>query len=300
MSDSPSQSAAAAAPPPKMPGEVVRGLVSLWIIIHFLGIFLAIVTLNELAQSSNPSGGVLAESQLLNRLKQVPPIGQYINALWLDVPYNYILANGSPLDGDFSLRLELTFDNGKTEELTWPANNDWFGEHRARLARLALSTARAAEINNSRVAALIGKSILTQTGAKELVLSVYRHQPLSLEDARSSDPTQRDPHHRRTFVRVYTATVRVNSAGDVQVSVKQEALDVAAPNRSSSDSTTSPPDERSGSSESNAPSSTPRQKPNRQRADPLPLPERPKDSSSFPDRLLNPTDPPADRGTPQK
>src|SRR5262249_564122 len=145
--------------------------------------------------------------------------------------------------------------------------------------------------------ALIGKSILTKTDAKDLVVTVYRHQPLSLDDARSSDPGQRDPNHNRTFVRAYAAKIRLNLAGDAEVSVDKEALDVAAPNRASSNSTPTTPNARQSN-----PTPPPRSKPNRQRADPLPQPERPQNSSTLPSLppSLRGTDPLADPNAPQK
>jgi hypothetical protein len=292
MSVSTSQQTATSAQTAKMPGEVVRGLVSLWLIIHFLGILLAICTQNELAQS--PDGGEMSRSQLLTRLKQVPPLDQYIYALWFDVPYNYYLANSSTLDGGFSLRMDLVYADGKTETLNWPPNDAWFGERRERLARLAQLAARAGENNDSGMAALIGKAVLKLTGAKDMTFNVYRHQPLSLDDARSSDTALRDANHERTVVRAYTAKVRLNAGGEAEVSVPQEARDVAAPNQPATGSATPDRDGNEGGSQT-APSN-----PRRQRAEPLPQPERAKKKFTVPPSLFRPSDPATDPSTPSK
>jgi hypothetical protein len=214
-------------------------------------------------------------------LKQVPPIYQYANALWFDVPYDFYLADGGMLDGDFSLQLELQFKDGKTETLTMPTSDIAFGERRERLARMALSVARAFDVGNSRIAAQIGKGILTQYQADELKLVVVRHQPLSIQDARSSDTALRDPSHSRTFVRPFEATISLDIAGEPQVSMKQEALDVAPVNRDGSSSKTPDANKR------------------RKVADPLPQPELPK-NSTIPKSLFRPTEPSADPTAPTK
>jgi hypothetical protein len=146
---------------------------------------------------------------------------------------------------------------------------------------MALSVARAFEMGDSRIAALIGKGILTQYQADEIKLFVIRHQPLSIEDARSSDTAQRDPSHRRTFVQSFEATISLNLSGDAQVSMKQEALDVAPVNR--------------GGANSKAPETNKRRKV----ADPLPQPELPK-NSTIPKSLFRPTDPTAEPTAPTK
>jgi hypothetical protein len=255
-----------------MPGEVARGLISLWIIIHFAGILLAVFTLNELSRGQ----GDMGRSLLLTNLKTVPPIYQYTNALWFDVPYDFHLANE-----DFSLRMELKLKDGRTETVTTPASDISLGENRERLARMASSIASAFEMGNSKTAAMIGKAILTQYDADELKLFVVRHQPLSIEDVRSSDAAQRDPSHRRTFVTAFEATISLDVAGNAQVSMKQEALDVAPVTR--------------GGASSKAPDAGKRRK----TADPLPPAEVPKYLAP-PKSLIRPTEPPADPTKPTK
>lgn len=289
-----------------MPGEVVRGLVSLWLIIHFLGIILAVATQNELARPA--SEGELSQSQLLNRLKQVPPLDQYIYALWLDVPYSYNQANNSPLDGDFSLRFDLVDAEGKKlDPIIWPSDDVDFGERRERLARLAYWTANYADRGDSFMVASIGKAVLTQTGAKDLELSIWRRQPLSLEDARSSDATLSDPKDARTLVRVYVAKVRLNLSGEAEVSVPQEARDVAAPNTGASSSTTPPATENTTDTKSpdtktndDKKSGNARTNSRRQQADALPQPERSQTGPKIPSSLFRPSEPLIDPNAPPR
>jgi hypothetical protein len=306
MSVTASPKSATIAQPAKMPGEVVRGLVSLWLIVHFLGIVLAIVTQNELSVSQMDSEN--GRSHLLHRLKQVPPLDQYIYALWFDVPYGYVLANGGPYDADYSIELDLLDDKGnKLDTITWPSPETSFGELRERYAALAARAARSGESNNPLLAAAIGKSILTQrSDVKEVVFRVRRHQALSMQDVGSSDAAQRDPKHNRTYSTAYTAKVRLDSRGEAQVSVPQEARDVAAPNSTSSSSTEAPQGggEAGNSSPRKADDGQPAKSPDatrpaqrQKRADPLPPVEtapkkfnppplfRPSDQTPDPDNL---------------
>ena len=110
----PSNTAKPGAADARMPGEVARGLISRWIIVHLFGIGLAIFTQNELANEPGATDE-LSRSQLLHRVKQAPLLDQYLFALWLDVPYGYPLATGGLLDADHTIELVLTDADGNAK-----------------------------------------------------------------------------------------------------------------------------------------------------------------------------------------
>jgi hypothetical protein len=87
-----------------MPGEVVRGLVSLWILFHLFGVVLALAT---------DTG--MGRSELLARTKRAPLLYQYLYGLWLDTAHSYPLTNGQ-YDGNYSIETEYVYADGRTSE----------------------------------------------------------------------------------------------------------------------------------------------------------------------------------------
>ncbi len=230
-----------ALPAAKMPGEVVRGLVSLWLIIHLLGITLSLTT-----------GTGMGRSELLARIKRAPILYQYISALWLDLPHAYRLTNGQ-FDGDYSVETDLVFADGHTE--TKPLQpKDARGERLERYQALAARAAPEidAEAPDTTIAYHVGGAILKQlkdAGVKEVIFRVRRHTPLSMADVASSDPGQRDPRNPRTLTNLATISVTLNSSDQPQVQVKgQEARDVAPV----TNPTPSHPNRKSGSAKEGA------------------------------------------------
>jgi hypothetical protein len=211
----------AAASTPKMPGEVVRGLVSLWLIIHLLAISLALAT---------DTG--MGRSELLARVKRAPILYQYLYALWLDTDHSYRLTNGA-FDGNYSIETELVYTDGHHSEPTELQPADAHGERLERYQALANRAAVGAE-NESPDTTLpnyLGGAILKrlkEDGVNEVIFRVRRRAPLSMTDAVSSDPGQRNPTAPRTLTNLFEASVTLNSSGEPQVQVKsQSARDVA-------------------------------------------------------------------------
>lgn len=223
MPEIPSAKSSATAAKSNMPGEVVRGLVSLFLIIHLLGIGLGLAT-----NSGWPT------SELLARLKRVPILDQYIYAMWLDVGYNYPLYRDIS-DSDHSVVVKAVFPDGRQEVvLEFPSKADG-GETLERYLAFARRTAIPAYYegaNNSPMMAAVGKAILNrkdlkEAGVKEVIFETTRHTPLELSDMRSSDAKQRDPFHERTYARARTAIVTLSRSGAPQVTIPGEARDVA-------------------------------------------------------------------------
>ena len=215
MSSSPSKTAATSA---KMPGEVVRGLVSLWLIFHFFGVGLALMT--------NPAYEP-PTSQLVAKLKTTPLLSQYMFALWLDVPHSYRWTNGDPQDADHTITVAWDGADGKQQRRFPPA--DARGDERERYQALVRRIAGPIyyELSDRELMRRIGERVLQRDGGKEATFSIERHNPLSMQDAAADDPGQRDPYNKRTRSAVYTGSVTLNSSGQGEVHNPQQALDVA-------------------------------------------------------------------------
>jgi hypothetical protein len=201
-----------------MPGEVVRGLVSLWLIFHFFGVVLALLT--------NPAYEP-ATSQLVAKLKTTPLLSQYMFALWLDVPHNYRWTNGDPQDADHTITVAWEGADGKQQREFPPSSAR--GDERERYQALVRRIAGPIyyESSDRELMRRIGEQILQQSGGKEATFSIERHNPLSMQDAAADDPGQRDPYNKRTKIAVYTGSVTLNSSGQGEVHNPQQALDVA-------------------------------------------------------------------------
>ncbi len=210
----------------KMPSELVRSLVTLWLLFHLLGITLALCT-NLVIDPPT--------STLVARVKSAPFISQYLYGLWLDVPHSYALTEGET-DGDYSIKATLNFADGHTETETFPSDAD-HGEVRERyqvLARRVASGADEEEISPTSLNLLqaLGGGILRQNkeaGLKEVVFGVDRRAPLTQADANGSDVAQRDPLAARTLLTLYTASVRLDSRDQPQVQILARAARDVAP-----------------------------------------------------------------------
>jgi hypothetical protein len=248
----------------KMPGETVRALVSLWLLFHLFCVGLAL--------SNNPN--FERQSRLISAIKATPGVDQYMHGLWLDVPYCYRYTWGQqPQDADHALEVEALDADGKTIDTREFPPPGAHGEQSERYQALAREMAMPLynEGNNGVFAEKIGGAILEQTGAKEVKFRIRRHSPLSMDDAKGTDPAMRDPENARTKTDMYEASVTLNSSGEPQVQQKLSTLD-AAP-------VTNPTKNNSG--------------PRRNQA-PLPKPERPaqrNQTGSLLDNILPPEPP---------
>jgi hypothetical protein len=213
--------AAAASSTPQMPGEVVRGLVSLWLLIHFFGIGLALM-----------AGTQMGRSELLARVKRAPILNQYLYALWLDTAHAYGLTSGQT-DGNYSIETELVYADGHHSESTNLQPPEAHGERLERYQMLARNAAPPIDADGPDTSLVnqLGAAILRsmkEDGVKEVIFRVLRHAPLSMADAAANDAGQRNPGAPRTISTMYTASVTLDSNGDPQVQVKsQSARDVA-------------------------------------------------------------------------
>jgi len=199
-----------------MPGEVVRGLVSLWLIFHFFCIALALA----LNPAIDPS-----TSQLVGKLMSTFSV--YLYPLWLGVSQHDAWTNGEPSDADHVLVAQWTDSTGD-HKLEFPPEGST-GENRERLSVLARQAASPIyfESPNRDLLAKIGEGILKQSDAQEVRFRVRRHNPLTWQDAAADDPGQRDPNNARTYTELDAGTVTLNSNGEGDVHIPQQELDVA-------------------------------------------------------------------------
>ena len=203
-----------------MPGETVRGLVSLWVLFHLFGVGLAL--------SNNPN--FERQSRLVSAIKSTPGLDQYMRGLWLDVPYSYRFTWGQqPQDADHAIEIEVIDADGKTIDTQEFPPKGAHGEQAERSGMLARQAALPVynDVPNSVFAEKIGGAILEQTGAKEVKFRIRRHSPLSMDDMKGADPAMRDPENARTKTNVYEASVTLNSSGEPQVKQSLSALDAA-------------------------------------------------------------------------
>jgi hypothetical protein len=227
--------------PTKMPSEVVCGLVSLWLIFHFFCIGLALA----LNPAIDPS-----TSQLVAKLMSTFSV--YLYPLWLGVPQHDAWSNGEPSDADHVLVAQWTDSTGE-HKLEFPTAGST-GENRERLTVLARQAASPIyfESPNRDLLAKIGEGILKRLDAQEVRFRVRRHNPLTWQDAAADDPGQRDPNNARTYTELDAGTVTLNSNGEGDVHIPQQALDVA-PVTNASQRGSSSGQERSGARSKGSP-----------------------------------------------
>ena len=204
-----------------MPGETVRGLVSLWILFHLLGVTLALATNTEMGRS-----------QLLERIKRAPFLDQYTYALWLNVNYGNRLIGGEQ-DGDPSVETDLVYADGRRETKQLQPENAC-GERLEHFQALARRVTPPADIEaaDSTPFAYLGGAILKQLkdeGVREVVFRVRRHAALSMTDAAATVSSQRDPFNPRTYSNLLTVSVTLNSRDEPQVQVQAQAARDVAP-----------------------------------------------------------------------
>ena len=199
-----------------MPGETVRALVSLWLIFHFFCIALAL--------AFNPNYDP-PTSQLTAKLRTT--FSAYLYPLWLRSPPNYAWTNGEALDADQVLIAEWT-DSSGSHAVQFPGEAA-HGEERERGAALARWSALPiySESGDRDLLAKIGEGILKQSDAQEVKFRIRRHNPLTMQDAAADDPGQRDPNNSRMYAEIDAGKVTLNSNGDGEVTIPQQALDVA-------------------------------------------------------------------------
>lgn len=192
-----------------MPGDTVRTIVTLLLLIHLFVVGLAVATSSE-------SGA----SQLLRAIKEQPRfIDAYLTELWLDRGYDYYLMNDQ--NWDFHLEATVTYaDRHKEGPIQIPDLDLGPGERRQRYQQLAAFVANyiaragapeASALDGERKLLLpeaIGAAFLkTSPNAVSVSLKCIYHRGISREELRSENPKDRDPFGPQYFTTVGDMTI---------------------------------------------------------------------------------------------
>lgn len=208
------------ADPAKLPGQEIRGIVSLLIILHLLFVFLAMLT-------STDSGA----SPVLRDIKESTPGAEaYLTQLWLDRGYDYHLMNDQPLDWDHHLEATIRDkDDKEFQSLTLPEAGMWPSERRDRWARLAwfvdyfvirasgdaplaIDVFRKNLLPGSICAGLIRE----HPGAYSVNLRCVYHRGISRKEMADPDVQVRDPNDARYLEKVGDFSVFLTAGGRPQ------------------------------------------------------------------------------------
>lgn len=203
-----------------LPGQEIRGIVSLLIIVHLFLVFLAMST-------STDSGA----SKLLRDIKEYTPGAErYLTQLWLDRGYDYHLMNDMPLDWDHHLDGTIHYPDGKQETLTLPEPSMWPSERRDRYAKLAwfvdyfVTRVTAADpplevdvIRKNLLPGAIGAGLIRQhPDASSVALKCVYHRGISRNEMADADVRTRDPNDARYTEKVSDVSVVLTPEGRPQ------------------------------------------------------------------------------------
>jgi hypothetical protein len=188
-------------PPPGMPNDTVRTIVSLALFIHLFCVGIAVITNNDGSRS-----------QLLFDIRQKTRfIDGYLTQLWLNRAYNYYLMNDE--NWDSHIEATINFADGHTERpVVIPDPSLGPGERRQRYQFLAdfmaqqlarSETDQADPELKLLVPESIGAGLISShPGAETVSFKCVFHQGISREALQSSDPQERDPSNSRYFVAI--------------------------------------------------------------------------------------------------
>ena len=219
---------------PQPPGEVVRGFVSLALLIHGFLIFLAM--------SANIAPSDL-QAALISKTRWHL---QLLNFQLDYTPYHLTHADISDVDH----RIEVLPDGGdENNDADWLVLPDagWRGGERhkryqrfAELATLFVEREEMTGLLTQSVAA----NMLHQQGIRPSQVRYRQHLLQNPEMVKSGTPEQRDPNSRLFFRTPYAANVLIFGEDQIQLVKKDAAAEVASP-RSSTGSDGQPADSES-------------------------------------------------------
>lgn len=224
-----------------MPGEPVRTIVTLLVLLHLFVVGLAVATSSE-------SGA----SVFLRDVKERPRfIEAYLTQFWLDRGYDYYLMNDQ--NWDFRLEAAMKYGDGRVgAPMILPDPDLWSGERRQRYQQLAgfmgnyiarASAPEASALDGERKLLLpeaIGGGLLRRDPKAESVsLKCVFHRGISREELRSENPKDRDPDGSQYFTSVGDMTI-VLDRGKPTVFENLPSLEVSPVRRSNQAMPTTP------------------------------------------------------------
>ena len=178
----------------------LRTALSLLLVVHFLALFVAI------ASNAGPP------SPLRQAFRNVPGAVWYLQALHMDLGYDYHQTYDDQLDYDHFAQIEIggsSTDDGDTAVIDLPTANLRPGIRQRRYLNLTRSIAsRAAQ---EEIAGLLPLAVArTMLAEKEIDSDKHRfrcrfHAVLAPEDLESPNPEDKDPYHSSLYETIYEA-----------------------------------------------------------------------------------------------
>lgn len=197
--------AAPPAEPEGMPSQGVRTFITFLLFLHLFALFVAV------ASNFRPV------SPLRMQLREVPLVTPYLQALHMDLAYNYHLTYATELDIDHYFELDLNSAGAGSKEanttLGFPAPDLGIGLQAQRYRNLALNAAQLVE-NDDQDGILpkaVARRLLLEQGidAGTHRLRLQRHLLVAREALDSPDPARSDPNSPSYFATAYEADVKL-------------------------------------------------------------------------------------------
>lgn len=198
--------------PTQLPSETVRGLVSLFLVIHLFAIGVAL--------ASYASASVL-ERQLATTLRP------YLRTFNFDLTHVFPavarlhLTHAGTSDIDFRITGEAKLPDGKSGTWQLPRAGLFPPIRHSRDQALANVVGGLMERENDEQEALLPRALaaaeLRRTGAKSGKIAVTAHYLLDLEDLNAPETKLRNPFDASYYRTVFEARVITNRTGDVDL-----------------------------------------------------------------------------------
>lgn len=195
---------------------------SFLLFLHLFALFVAV------ASNARPV------SALRRDLRRTPFVTQYLQLLNMDLGYNYQLTYATELDTDHFVEIELNWDGRSSSDadtLKLPDKLIRFPLRRTRYHNLTRTMAILIEEETmeSELPAAIARGMLHEQGidAGRHRFRCRRHFLLTMADARSVDPQDRDPYLPRRYGTAYEADIKID--GDDLILVKVAGAAETAP-----------------------------------------------------------------------
>ena len=199
---SPTAKSADSVPADVLPSSGVRTALSLLLVVHMLALFVAV------ASNAGPP------SPLRQAFRNVPGAVTYLQALHMDLAYNYHFTYGEPLDTDHFAQMELNWQGQSGPEATLlelPDVSIQPGIRRGRYFNLTRTMSGLTGVDE--IAGLlplaIAQRLLVENDITEGThrFRCRRHYTLDTVDVGSPIPADRDPEDPSRFDTIYQANL---------------------------------------------------------------------------------------------
>jgi hypothetical protein len=155
-----------------MPSEGVRALISFLLFFHMFAVVVAL------------SSGGARRAQLPSRLRDVPGLMNYLQLVYLDAPFTYLLTTGDPMEFDHYFEVELRSSPTESTFVTLPSEESRLGINRLRYRQLATNAVFPVENEIDQTISLLPEALargvlldqdMFQDGAEMHAIRLKRH-----------------------------------------------------------------------------------------------------------------------------